>query len=651
VNKLLIILVSLLSLLYADTTSFQDPYKKIDYFVLENGMQVYLLSNKKATNTNISMKVNVGWDIEDKDNYGLSHLVEHMVFRDKRIPHRDYLDYLKDKGASYVNGFTSRYDTKFVTKIDSNKSYWVAETFAKMFFDKDVDAEDIEIEKGAVQVEIGEKVWYDYMGSKLVNIKVLFPPKKSIYESQFGVKKEKDLPSSYVEKVNNKHFTFQEVMAHYKKYYYPSNMILKITGNFNQETMKQLVIAKYGKIHIEGTDRTHKPPRDATLSHKPYIYYREGLGKNYGYVGVQYVFDDCQKHIILNAFMTYVAQKIQQDLRNRDGKSYTVSSSSRQSRGAGIVSVSFDGLHDNFDKNIALVKKTIQHYVKDINNTMIEDALEEYKKRYTSIEFDSDSLNMLVNKAEHMRSDHKIVDKTHYEFFKSITPEKFKQVIASVFVPENNYVTIYRDYYVFPSDYALINIFILFVIIVLYLRFSHLIFRKRGIDYKKREILFFERVANRFAGFIVFVFIVLLSGIIYAWAEYFVMTYIMGDINYAYTLDIPYGLGIEMLDNILSTILMFAILRWGVTYHSRLDVTKDKIYILGSKPFIIDRDDIVNIEVVPWHINKFFHIVGFAFFFWRPLLKITTKTDTYNIRSSHAHAVKDNLTLRWLQKS
>lgn len=232
----------------ANVLEGDDPYKKIEYFVLDNGLEVYLLSDQRATNTNISMEINVGWDIENESNYGLSHLLEHMVFRDKRVPHRDYLDYFKDEGASDVNGFTSRYKTVLTTTIDSNKSYWISEIFAQMIFDKEVDSEDIETEKGAVQVEIGEKVWYDGLANGLVALKDIFPPSESIDQTHFGLNKEKELPYLYLQKTNNTKFTLEEVMQHYEKYYYPANMILKITGNFNSFKMKKLIKNVYTKV-------------------------------------------------------------------------------------------------------------------------------------------------------------------------------------------------------------------------------------------------------------------------------------------------------------------------------------------------------------------------------------------------------------------
>lgn len=649
-KKMFILIVAMMSIVLANAEEIEDPYKKIEYFVLENGLQVYLLSNEKATNTNISMHINVGWDIENNDNFGLSHLVEHMVFRDERVPYRDYLDYMKEEGASYVNGFTSRYETELLTTIDSNKSYWIAKLFAQMIFDKRVNEEDIETEKGAVQVEIGEKVWYDKIVSRLAKLKNIFPENETIYETHFGLSKAKDLPDYYVEKVNNKNFTLSEVMDHYNTYYYPSNMILKISGNFDTQKMKSLVLDTYSPFSKTGTKRTVKPKRDATLSHKKYAYHREGVGKNYGYLGTQYLFDDCEKHIILNAFVKYVATKVQQKLRNEDGKSYTVSKYALQSRGAGVVAVSFDGLHDDFDNNIKTVKDNIDYYVENIDDSMIEDALNEYKKKYTSVEFDSNSLSSLVDKAEHMRTEHQIEDKTHYEFFKGITPQRFKDVIKETFVAQNEYKVLYRDYYWFTGDVAIFGTLIWVFIVYLFFTYSHWLLAYRKIKYTKREVLFSHRISNRLMGLIVFLTLYFSSALFYVWLQHLLMKYMMGDANYLFTLALPYSIYASLVSMVIYVSLFFFIYRFIVRYHSRIDATGECLYILGSNPIVVNKSSVKSLEVVPWKLGMFFKIKGWAFFFWRPLLQVQTKTETYYVRSSNAEQLRVDLVQRWMYR-
>jgi len=60
--KVFFLLLSVLYMLYAkETLQNSDPYKDIKYFQLDNGMQVYLLSDQKAERTSIQLSVNIGY--------------------------------------------------------------------------------------------------------------------------------------------------------------------------------------------------------------------------------------------------------------------------------------------------------------------------------------------------------------------------------------------------------------------------------------------------------------------------------------------------------------------------------------------------------------------------------------------------------------
>jgi len=379
-TKFIVLLIfSLYSTATASTNS--DPYKNIEYYKLDNGMQVYLLSDKKAVNTDILLSVRVGYDVENEDTYGLSHLVEHMVFRDQRVPHHDYLDYIEDEGGTYVNGYTRRYETDYVTTIDSNKSYWITKTFANMLFDKNVTNEDLAVERGALQTEIGEARWYLkplwYIGKFF---KKISPPKEEFYHNEFNLSKEKDLPANYHAQENNKKFTLDEVMAHYHSYYYPANMTLNIVGNFSVEKMKKIIAEGYGKIKKKGTKHTQKPPKDAQLNGKAYRRFYEGVGKNSAYIGVKYLLDDYKKYLILGIYTNNLAKRLQQQIRNKLGKTYSVNPYGFSERNAGVAAINFGSLHKNFEENIRRVDEMLQADIKDINDNTIANAMREYNK-------------------------------------------------------------------------------------------------------------------------------------------------------------------------------------------------------------------------------------------------------------------------------
>ena len=239
-----------------------EPYDKMKFFTLENGMKVYMLSSNKLTNTKISVEVNVGMNIENNENAGITHLLEHLILRDQRVPQNKYVYYLHQAGATYVNGFTGEYLTEYLATIESKKSYWLVETFSNMIFNKKLNEKDLEIEKNALQTEIGDLKWYhiplNYIYAFVHWASAIFPSTVDIYYGAFSLKKVNSLPIDFYFIQNNKKFTLKQLMSHYDKYYYPSNMILKIAGNFNEQKMKEVIYSSFGTVMKMGTTSYQK---------------------------------------------------------------------------------------------------------------------------------------------------------------------------------------------------------------------------------------------------------------------------------------------------------------------------------------------------------------------------------------------------------
>lgn len=339
----------------------EDPYQNIAYMQLDNGLQVYILSDDKAENTQIKLTVAVGTDVENEENFGLSHLVEHVVFRDKRIPHRDYVDYIKQQGASYMNGYTSRYETGYNATIASDKSYWLVETFAKMLFDKEVELEDLNSEKGAVQTEIGAYKWIDkpiWYYTEFMS--KLAPPQPDIYQDDFALTEITAQPAYFNQNINNQAFTLDQVMAHYDAYYYPANMVLKIAGNFDTAEMQKQVQTHYGAVEKTGTKKAVEPIETPQLNDKPYRLFLEGTSENAGYLGVKYVLDDYRKYLIISAYLNNLALRLQQNLRNDLGHTYSLYASGASRDRARLAYIYFDGLHDEFESNIVTVRALLR---------------------------------------------------------------------------------------------------------------------------------------------------------------------------------------------------------------------------------------------------------------------------------------------------
>ncbi|RLA60751.1 MAG: hypothetical protein DRQ78_09265 [Epsilonproteobacteria bacterium] len=642
--KYLGIWLVLLGFLHGNTEDFKDPFEDIIYIKLDNGMQVYMLSNKKAVNTQIEVTVNVGTDIENDENYGISHLLEHMIFRDQRVPHRDYLDYMKEEGASYVNGYTSRYKSGYRTTIDANKSYWVAEIFSRMLFDKNVTDYDLKSEKGAVQTEIGKEEWPDPF---LYGLKIFFNaldvPMDNIYENDFSLKKIKEIPSWYRSKQNNQKFTLEEVMQHYDKYYYPSNMTMKIAGHFDVQKMKNIIIKHYGGINKKGNAKTILPLENPNLNHKPFIRFYEGLDKNMGYIGVKYIMDNYKKYLILKAYTTSLALRLQRKLRNDLGHTYSINAVNFNQRKAGIASVYFDGLHEEFESNIQAVRKNIEKDKKHLSHKVIAEALKEYRKTYTAIEYDSGSLMELIENKKYLQEKYDS-KQSAYEIFNTITDEEFRITVQEAFVDENTYSIIYRDYYFFPHDISIFSFFMFVILVFLYFKLYHIDRIQKNILCTQRNTIISRRISNRFLGFIYIIGIFIVSAYVWGWVKYLFFTYILGDSFYVYAIDIPYSYLWTFFDYVMSIVVFLLLCKYIFPYFSRIEISKEHMCVIGHSIIVLDKENIESLSVVKWNIKKSIKGYGLSLLFWKPLVCVTMKDGKkYYMRSRNAQHLKEDL--------
>jgi predicted Zn-dependent peptidase len=628
--------------LYA--TEEEDPFKNIVYMQLNNGLQVYLLSDDKAENTQISLTVAVGTDTESKETFGLSHLVEHVVFRDKRIPHRDYVDYIKEEGATYMNGYTSRYKTGYNATIESGKSFWIVEMFAKMLFDKQIEIEDLNSEKGAVQTEIGAHDWLDKPLWYFRNlVEIVSPPQPDIYRDDFSIAERTKLPAFFNQKINNKTFTLEQVMAHYERYYYPANMILKVAGNFDMSEMKKYVKKYFGSISKEGTEKAEEPLETAKLNDKPYKIFLEGTTENTGYLGVKYIMDDYTKHLVINAYLDNLALRLQQKLRNDLGHTYSLYATGSSYGQARLAYIYFDGLHDEFETNIIAVRKAINDDLASLSDEMIDEALREYKKHYTSIEHDSAALMGLIGATQYLKEKFNTLE-SPYQFFKRINHENFRTILRNAFVDEQHYSAIYREYYFFPYDAALLGMLSFIVLLVMYFKLYQ--FDKKGqkIACSYRTIIMSRRISNRFIAFIYVVAIYYVSLSLWAWLKYILLTYVVGDNSYLFGIDVPYSYFWTALDIVLGIVLFLLLCRYLWPYYAKLVVTKEGICLIGHRIKTIPKDDIAEIQIAPWQLATLFNSFGFSMLFWKPLLKIMLKNgETIYIRNRFADHLKEDL--------
>ncbi len=102
--------------------------------VLPNGMHYYIRENHKPEKrAELRLVVNAGSVLEDEDQRGLAHMVEHMAFRGtKRFAKNEISSYLESVGMRYgpdINAFTSFDETVYMVTVPTDTAAIVDKGF------------------------------------------------------------------------------------------------------------------------------------------------------------------------------------------------------------------------------------------------------------------------------------------------------------------------------------------------------------------------------------------------------------------------------------------------------------------------------------------------------------------------------------------
>ncbi|MBI2033894.1 MAG: insulinase family protein [Candidatus Liptonbacteria bacterium] len=129
-----------------------SDYRKL---TLSNGLRVLLVPQPKSLATTVLILVEAGSEYETKNINGLSHFLEHLVFKGtaKRPKPGMIASELDSLGAEY-NAFTSYEYTGYWAKAQSHKLTQVLELVSDLYLNPIFEKDEIEKERGVIIEEI-----------------------------------------------------------------------------------------------------------------------------------------------------------------------------------------------------------------------------------------------------------------------------------------------------------------------------------------------------------------------------------------------------------------------------------------------------------------------------------------------------------------
>jgi zinc protease len=220
-------------------------YEGVQVHTLDNGLRVYLKPIPGAATVTTMVAYKVGSADEDLDHTGLSHYLEHLMFKgtDKIKP--GDIDRATQRNGGNNNAYTDTDYTIFHFDFAADRWDAALEIEADRMQNLRIDAKhEFEQEKGAVisELERNEDSPWDL-------------EQKAIVPLLFG----KEGPYGHPVIGESKHVrdaTAAIIKAHYDKWYHPNNASLVIVGGFDPDKALTRVKKLFGPI-----PRKDLPPR------------------------------------------------------------------------------------------------------------------------------------------------------------------------------------------------------------------------------------------------------------------------------------------------------------------------------------------------------------------------------------------------------
>lgn len=213
---------------------------------LENGLTYYIRHNEEPKGqANFYIAQKVGSVLEDENQRGLAHFLEHMCFNGtQKFPGNGVIKYCEKIGVQFggdLNAYTSIDET--VYNIDNvpvatvpeavDSCLWILHDWADGLL---LDGEDIDKERGVIHEE-----WRSRRSAQMRMYEQILPriyPDGNLYGNR--------LPIGLMEVVDN--FPYKAIRDYYEKWYRPDQQGIVVVGDIDVDAVEAKIRSIFGTI-------------------------------------------------------------------------------------------------------------------------------------------------------------------------------------------------------------------------------------------------------------------------------------------------------------------------------------------------------------------------------------------------------------------
>jgi len=319
--------------------------RDIQNTTLANGVRVITEKMAHVRSVSLGVWITTGSRCETPDENGISHFIEHMVF--KGTKHRSAEDIARsvDSIGGGLDAFTAKELVSYNTKVLDEHLPLAFDVLADMVLNPLFRKEDIEKEKGVILEELKmdvdnpEYLLHEIFSS---NFYKDHPLGKPIIGTKDTVKK----------------FHREMIHGYYSRYYSPSNIVITAAGNLNHDRLVDLAREHFQDLRVSGA----LPPAQVPVPHARLVFKnKSSLEQTHLYMGVPaYPFPHELRfacYVLTTVLGGGMSSRLFQTIREDQGLAYAIYSEMNPFRDTGSLCV-YAGT--SVDKTRKVLQLTLQ---------------------------------------------------------------------------------------------------------------------------------------------------------------------------------------------------------------------------------------------------------------------------------------------------
>jgi zinc protease len=405
---------------------------KTQKFQLKNGLTVLLIPSTKSPVVSVQMWVRNGSADELKGEEGISHFIEHLLFKGSRKYAVGEIAKIIEGSGGELNAYTSFDQTVFYVTLSKHEIDVGLDVVLEMMGYPIFDASEIENEREVVVEEI--KRGQDSLGRRASQL---------LFSSQYK-KHPYGIPVIGYEK-NVRRWPAKKIKEFYQGRYNPKNMFLVVAGDFEAAQIKKQISKQYSELpqsKLRKSNRKKEPMQKSMRIDVEKTNFQQNLCYlSWKIPNVKHV-DIPALDLIGSVLGQGDSSRFVQRLRIQEPAVNSIGAGTFTANDSGLFTISFSSNAPQIENAMTLLTEELSRFLKE------GPSLEELQKAVLNTESEDDfsretvdGLSRKFGSLEFYFKDLKYMDR-YLKAIKAATPEQLVKIAKKYLDPKTMCVSV-----------------------------------------------------------------------------------------------------------------------------------------------------------------------------------------------------------------